>query len=71
MKPHDSIWVVRRWCDACTDPSTGVFDNLEGLNNGHLTSQRGYQVHELANILRLGTTVLSQDLNGVWVTVCR
>jgi hypothetical protein len=52
-------------------PIHGCFDNLEGLNNGHLTSQHGYQVHELANILRLGTTVLSQDLNGVWVTVCR
>jgi hypothetical protein len=47
------------------DPVHGCFDNLDGLNNGHLSSQRGPRVHELAISLRLGTAVLSQDLCGV------
>jgi hypothetical protein len=54
-----------------TDPVYGCFNNLEGLKNEHLPSRRGPRVCELANHLRLGTVVLSQDLSGVWVTVCR
>jgi hypothetical protein len=34
-----------------------------------LPSQCSSQVHELANGIRLGTTVLSQDLSGAWVTI--
>jgi hypothetical protein len=69
MKPQGSVWVVRRWCDLCADPVHGCFDNPEGLNNGYLSSGRGPQVCKLANILRLGTAVPSQDLSGAWVTV--
>jgi hypothetical protein len=36
-----------------------------------LSSQRGSQSLELANGLRLGTAVLSQDLSGAWVTIHR
>jgi hypothetical protein len=32
MKPLSSVQVVRMWCDICTDPVLGCFDNLEGLN---------------------------------------
>jgi hypothetical protein len=32
-----------------TDPVHGCFNNPEGLNNGHLPSGCGPQVHELAN----------------------
>jgi hypothetical protein len=32
-----------------TDPVHGCFNNPEGLNNGHLPSGSGPQVHELAN----------------------
>jgi hypothetical protein len=71
MKPHDSIRVVRRWCGVCTNPIHECFDNMEGLNNGHLPSRCILRVHELDNGLRLVTTVLSQDLCGVWVTVHR
>jgi hypothetical protein len=53
----------------CTDPGNRCFNNLEGLNNGHLPSRRGPRVHELANGLRLDTVVSSQDLSGAWVTV--
>jgi hypothetical protein len=58
IKPHGSIYLVR-----------GCFDNPEGLNNGHFLSGRGPQVLELANSLRLCTTVPSQDLSVAWVTV--
>jgi hypothetical protein len=64
IKPHGSIWVVRRWCDMCTDPIRGCFNNPEGLSNGHLPSERGPQVRELANSLKLGIVVPSQDLSG-------
>jgi hypothetical protein len=64
MKAHSSVWVFRRWCGLCTDPVHGSFDNLEGLNNGHLPSRRDPQVHELANGLRLDTIVPSQNLSG-------
>jgi hypothetical protein len=69
MKPDGSVRVVRRWCDACTDPIRRCFDNLEGLHNGHLLSRYGPRVHELANGLRLATVVLSQDLSGVYITM--
>jgi hypothetical protein len=66
MKPLSSIWVVRMWCGTCTDPILRCFDILEGLNYGDL--QVGV-VPKLANGLRLGTAVLSQDLSGAWVTI--
>jgi hypothetical protein len=61
MKPCGSIRVVRMWCGICTDPVLRCFDNLEGL------SYRNFLVSvvpELANVLRLSTVVLSQDLSG-------
>jgi hypothetical protein len=54
-----------------TDPIRGCFDNPKGLNHRHLPSRRGPRVHELANSLRLGTVVPSQDLSGAWITVHR
>jgi hypothetical protein len=42
---------------------------LKGLKNNHLPSGRGPQVHELANGLRPGIAMPSQDLSGDWVTV--
>jgi hypothetical protein len=42
------------------------FDNPDGLNYEDLLV---CLVLKLANGLRLGTTVPSQDLSGVWVTV--
>jgi hypothetical protein len=41
IKPRDFIWVVRRWCGMRTDPIHECFDNSEGLNNEHLSIQRG------------------------------
>jgi hypothetical protein len=32
MKLHNSIWVVRMWCDIHTDPVLRCFDNPEGLS---------------------------------------
>jgi hypothetical protein len=64
------VRVVRRVCSARTDPVCGCFDNPKGLNYGYLPSRRGSRVHEVANGLRLGTVVPSQDLSGVWITVC-
>jgi hypothetical protein len=52
-----------------TDPVRGCFNNPEGLNNWILPSRCDPRVHELANGLKLGTVVLSQDLNGAWVTM--
>jgi hypothetical protein len=60
VKPHGSIWVVRRWRDICTDPILRCFDNLEGLSCGNLLVG---VVLELANSLRLSTIVPSQDLS--------
>jgi hypothetical protein len=54
-----------------TNPVRGCFDNPEELNRGNLPRGCGSRVHELANSLILGTTVLSQDLSGAWVTVHR
>jgi hypothetical protein len=59
MKPHGSVRAVRRWCSVCVDPVHGCFDNLEGLNNGYLPSGHSPRVCELANGLRLGTTISS------------
>jgi hypothetical protein len=42
-----------------TDPLLRCFDNPEGLNYGYLLSWHGSRVRELANSVRLGTTVLS------------
>jgi hypothetical protein len=41
MKPHSSVWVVRKWCRMRTNPALRYFDNPEGLNNGDLPSRRG------------------------------
>jgi hypothetical protein len=70
MKPHSSIWVVKRLHGMQADPVLRCLDDPKGLNNGHLHSGHDPQVHELANGLRLGTVVLSQDLSGAWVTIC-
>jgi hypothetical protein len=51
------------------DPILRCLDDTEGLNNEHFPSWCGPRVHELANGLRLGTAVPSQDLSGAWVTV--
>jgi hypothetical protein len=32
MKPHSSVWVVRKWCGVRIDLVLRCFDNLEGLN---------------------------------------
>jgi hypothetical protein len=32
MKPHCSVWVVRKWCGVRIDLVLRCFDNLEGLN---------------------------------------
>jgi hypothetical protein len=69
MKPHGSIRVVRKWCSMCADPILSCLDDQEGLNNGHFPSGRGPRVYELANGMRLGIVVPSQDLSGAWVTV--
>jgi hypothetical protein len=36
MKPHNSVQVVKVWCDICTDPNLRCFDNSEGLSCGNL-----------------------------------
>jgi hypothetical protein len=56
MKPHNSIWVVKKWCGKHTDPVLRCFDNPEGLNYGDLLLGI---VPKLANGLRLGTAVSS------------
>jgi hypothetical protein len=48
----------------CTNPVHRCFDNPEGLNRGNLPSGYGSRVRELANSLRLGTVLPSQDLSG-------
>jgi hypothetical protein len=61
MKPHNYVWVVRKWCGMRTDHILRCFDNLEGLNSRDLLVGI---VSELANGLRFVTIVLSQDLSG-------
>jgi hypothetical protein len=63
MKSHSSIQVANPILKCLGDP--------EGLNNGHLPSEHSPRVHELANVMRLDTTVPSWDLSGAWVTVHR
>jgi hypothetical protein len=50
-------------------PICRCFDNPKELNNRHLPSKRNPRVRELANGLRLDTTVPSLDLSRAWVTV--
>jgi hypothetical protein len=69
MKSHSSIRVVKRWHGLLTDPVRGCFNDPEALNNGYLPSGRGPRVHKLANGLRLGIAVSSQDLSEAWVTI--
>jgi hypothetical protein len=64
MKPHSSIQIVRKCPGMHTDPVLSCLDELEELNNGHLLGGRDPRVCELANSLRLGTAMLSQDLSG-------
>jgi hypothetical protein len=66
MKPHSLVQVVKMWCSMRTDLVLMCFDNSEGLSCGDLLVGI---VPELANGLRLGTAVPSQDLSGAWVTV--
>jgi hypothetical protein len=61
MKPHGSVWVIRMWFGIHTDPILKCFYNPEGLSCGDLLVD---VVPELANDLRLGTVVPSQDLRG-------
>jgi hypothetical protein len=46
------------------DPVCGCFDNPERLNYRDLPGGRGSRVRELADGLRLSTTLPSQDLSG-------
>jgi hypothetical protein len=69
MKPHGSIRLAKKWHGMRADPVLRCLDDPEGLNNGHLPSGHGSRVCELANGLRLGTIVQSQDLSGDWVSV--
>jgi hypothetical protein len=50
-------------------PRPQVFHELGGAELLGLACQHGPQARELANGLRLSTTVLCQDLGGAWVTV--
>jgi hypothetical protein len=54
-----------------TKPIHGCFNNLGGggVNRGDFPREHDSWVHELANDLRLGTAVPSQDLSAAWVTV--
>jgi hypothetical protein len=36
MKPHGSVWIVRKWCGVCTNSVLRCFDNTDGLNCGDL-----------------------------------
>jgi hypothetical protein len=71
MKPHDSVRVVRRWCDVCTDPVCGCLNKPEGLDNMYLPSGCGPRFRELPNGMRLGNVVSSLDLSRAWVTIHR
>jgi hypothetical protein len=63
MKPHDHIRVIRKWRDLRADPVLRCLDDSDRLNNRYLPSGHGSRVCEMTNGLRLGTTVLSQDLS--------
>jgi hypothetical protein len=50
-------------------PHPQVIRELGGAALRGLASRCGPRAHELANSLRLSTTVPSQDLSGAWVTI--
>jgi GTP-sensing pleiotropic transcriptional regulator CodY len=54
------------WCGIRTNPIHGCCDNPEELSYEDLLIS---VVPELANGLRLGTVVLSQDLSRAWTTI--
>jgi hypothetical protein len=56
------------WCGNHTDPVLMSFINPEGLNCEDLLEGVVPELDELANSLRLGIEVPSQDLSGVWFT---
>jgi hypothetical protein len=64
MTPHNFVRVVRKWHIMRADPILRCLDDPEGLNNGYFPSRHGPQVSELANGLRIGSAVLSQELGG-------
>jgi hypothetical protein len=64
MKPHGSVRFVRMWCSIRTDPVLLCFDNPEELSCGDLLVGVVPELFELANGLRLGIVVSSQDLSG-------
>jgi hypothetical protein len=59
MKAHGRIWDVRIRRSMHADRVLRCIDDPEGLNNGHLPSGCGPQVHELANDPKHGTAVPS------------
>jgi hypothetical protein len=56
------------WCGIHIDPVLRCFVNPEGVNYEDLLECVVPELGELANGLRLSNEVLSQDLNGVWIT---
>jgi hypothetical protein len=66
----ESLWLLEGGVVYARTPSTGVSITQGGLNYGFLPCRRSSRVHELANGLRLGTVVPSQDLSGLYVIVC-
>jgi hypothetical protein len=68
MKPYGPVQVVKKWHGMRTNPVLRCLDDPEELNNRNMPCGHGPQVHELANDMRLGTTVSSQDLSEAWVT---
>jgi hypothetical protein len=56
------------WCGICINPVLWCFNNLEGLRCGDLLVGMVPSLR-LANGLRLGTAVPSEDLSGAWVIV--
>jgi hypothetical protein len=69
MKPCGSVRVVRMWCGICTDPILKCFDNSEGLSYGNLVVGVISRALKLANSMRLGIVVPSQDLSGACINV--
>jgi hypothetical protein len=53
----------------CTDPVLTCFNNLKGLSLRGLASRYGPRALELANGLRLSTTVPNRDLSRAWVPI--
>jgi hypothetical protein len=67
MKPSDPFSLSEGCAAYVRTPSVGVsiMRGGGGLNYGYLPSRHGSRVRELANGLRLGAVVLSQNLSGV------